>query len=138
MQPKTAETPQYAKAGNAYETSTAKPINPVGLYYNPGNGLYIGTTHEIQGDALIRQGYELVEEGRTLGKLSDKEIAANFKDGKRIVKKASKSSSSSKTTDTKSDEKPEDKKLSTPADEFTPPEDDSEGEEDTQDEGAES
>ena len=136
MQPKTAETPQYAKAGNAYETSTAKPINPVGLYYNPGNGLYIGTTHEIQGDALIRQGYELVEEGRTLGKLSDKEIATNFKDGKRIEKKTAKSTSTKKTADTKSDEKPQET-LSTPADEFTP-EDDSEGEENTQEEGAES
>lgn len=98
MQPQTAETPQYAKAGSAYETSTAQPINPRGLYFNPGNGIYIATTHEIQGDALIRQGYQLVHEGPVEAaayededgnkitplpyQLSDKQIRQHFTDGK--------------------------------------------------------
>ena len=120
MQPQTAETPQYAKAGNAYETSTAKPVNPVGLYYNSVSDTYIGTTHEIQGDALIRQGYELVDDGqhtdgRNVGKLTDEEIRTLYKDGKKIVKK-----SSSKSTSKKADEAPAEV-LTSPTDEFVRP-----------------
>lgn len=53
--------PQFASAGNAKEKSTQE--NPVGLYRHP-DGLEIGALDPAQGDAMVRQGFVLVEEGR--------------------------------------------------------------------------
>jgi hypothetical protein len=60
--------PRFASAGNAGETTEAPP-NPIGLYRQtdsrqPGYGTEIGVLDPIQGDAVVRQGFELVEEGR--------------------------------------------------------------------------
>lgn len=55
---------QYQPAGDAQEVRPTAPINPIGLYRNPYTGFEVGVTHEIQGDAVIRQGFVLVEEGR--------------------------------------------------------------------------
>ena len=52
---------QYASAGNAAETTPVE--NPIGLYRNP-DGKEIGVLEPAAGDAVVRQGYVLVEEGR--------------------------------------------------------------------------
>lgn len=51
----------FPSAGNAQEKSQVE--NPIGMYRNP-DGLEIGVIDPIQGDAVVRQGFVLVEEGR--------------------------------------------------------------------------
>lgn len=51
---------QFASAGNAKENVGD---NPIGLYRHP-DGFEVGVIDPAQGDAVIRQGFTLVEEGR--------------------------------------------------------------------------
>lgn len=78
--------PRYASGGEAQEASDA-PANPIGLYRQnndklPGFGSYVGVLDPIQGDAAIRQGYELIEEGRDAALKSQKDLQALSKSDK--------------------------------------------------------
>lgn len=69
MQPKV-----YQPAGEAQEEKFASTPNPVGLYQNKYNGTLVGVLDPIQGDAVIRNGFELVEEGREAAMLPQEEL----------------------------------------------------------------
>lgn len=76
--------PRFASGGNAAEVTEQAP-NPVGLYRqtNPkmaGFGKEIGVLDPIQGDAVVRQGFELVEEGREAAMKTQKEMDASNPD----------------------------------------------------------
>ena len=69
MQPKV-----YQPAGEAQEEKFASAVNPIGLYQNKYNGTLVGVLDPIQGDAVIRNGFELVEEGREAAMLPQDEL----------------------------------------------------------------
>ena len=79
MQPQTV--PQYMNqpikppaAGDAQEVRPTSAVNPIGLYRNPETGVEVGVIEEIQGDAVIRQGFVLIEEGRDAAMKTQEEM----------------------------------------------------------------
>ena len=64
------------------ETSTK--YNPIGLYYSPESGQYLGSLDEIQSDAFLRVGFKLVKEGLEAAKMTAKEITEFDKQQKEL------------------------------------------------------